>query len=453
MRRAASRLLRAAALSLVALAVGPLAAAIAAPPVVTIGSPLNGSVSNKSTPSFSGLGEEDGGDLTLSIYRGPTVQGIAVQHLKLGSLLFSPGGRWSLGPAKLLEDGTYTAQATQPNLASEIGESLPVTFTVNTAAPTVTLNSPNSPSDNPTPSFSGTANDTTPVTIQIYAGPTANGTLVSRATATGTGAGWTSGSARPALISGRYTAVATQESSLGNPAGESGPVAFTVTPPPAPAVVLPPAPPTASFKWFPAVPATGEPVTLVSSSTDAASPITAIGWALTSNGPFQAGGAVLTTSFSSPGGHVVRLRVTNAAGLSSVAAQTINVVGARASFMQPFPVVRITGLVTASGLNLTLLKVAQAPAGARVTVRCRGRGCPSRSTRRVARSHGRGVAPLEFRGFERPLRFGVILEILVYKPGEIGKYTRFTIRRGKLPERIDMCLDPAGVRPLVCPSS
>jgi hypothetical protein len=47
----------------------------------------------------------------------------------------------------------------------------------------------------------------------------------------------------------------------------------------------------------------------------------------------------------------------------------------------------------------------------------------------------------------------VTLEILVSKPGEIGKYTRFELRRGKLPERVDMCLDPAGIKPLVCPSS
>ena len=68
-------------------------------------------------------------------------------------------------------------------------------------------------------------------------------------------------------------------------------------------------------------------------------------------------------------------------------------------------------------------------------------------------SNKRGVAPVEFRRFERSLRFGTTVEILVSKPGEIGKYTRFAIRRGKLPERVDMCLDPAGLKPLVCPSS
>jgi hypothetical protein len=143
----------------------------------------------------------------------------------------------------------------------------------------------------------------------------------------------------------------------------------------------------------------------------------------------------------------------DAYGLSSVATETINVVSPKAPLMQPFPVVRLAGTGTTSGVTLRLLSVQQLPAGARITVRCKGRGCPIKLARRVAVSHKWGVAPVEFRRFERSLPFGVTLEILVSKRGEIGKYTRFAIRRGKLPERVDMCLDPAGVKPLVCPSS
>jgi hypothetical protein len=339
-----------------------------------------------------------------------------------------------------------------------------VTFAADVAPSKVTLRSPESPSNNTTPSFTGTASGTTPVTVQIYAGANAKGTVVSTATAAGTGTRWTSGNANPALSSGQYTAVATQANShVGEPAGKSGPVTFTVAPLagitpaaiplPTPAPVHPPGPPVASFKWFPSVPETGEAVSLVSISTDSASPISGIAWALTSNGPFQAGGAVLTTSFSTPGGHVVRLLVTNAIGLSSVATETIKVVSPTAPLMQPFPVVRIAGNETASGVKLRVLRVQQVPAGARIIVRCKGRGCPIRFAGRVAVSSKRGVAPVEFRRFERSLRFGVTLEILVSKRGEIGKYTRFQIRRGKLAERVDLCLDPAGVNTLVCPSS
>jgi PKD domain len=190
----------------------------------------------------------------------------------------------------------------------------------------------------------------------------------------------------------------------------------------------------------------------VSSSTDASSPITAIAWALGAGGLFQAGGPVLTTSFTTPGGHLVRLRVTDAYGASSTATETIDVVGSRAPLMQPFPVVRIAGAETRWGVRLRLLSV-QAPRGARITVRCRGRGCPLKSASRVSASGKVGRAPLVFRRFERSLRPGVTLEVRVSKRGEIGKYTRFAVRRGRLPVRVDMCLDPAGTRPLACPSS
>jgi PKD domain/Bacterial Ig-like domain len=436
-------------ISLVVMAVGPVGTAIAAPPDVTIASPLGGSVSNNQTPSFSGLAEEGAGPVTLTIYEGPTVNGPVIREL---STLLLLDGAWSVEVEEALKDGTYTAKATQSNVVSEVGSSAPVTFIVDTSPPTVTLNQPESPSDDTVPSFTGTASDTTPVTIRIHAGATASGTVVATATAAGTGAGWSSSDASPALPSGEYTAVATQASSLGNPPGRSNPVTFAVTQ--APAVTTPaPASPVASFTWFPSVPQTDEAVSLISSSTDATSPITAFAWDLTSGGPFQSAGAVLSTSFATPGAHAVQLRVTNAEGISSVASETIHVVSPTPLLMQPFPVVRIAGAETASGVKVKLLEVQQMPAGARLTVRCKGRGCPIKSATRVAVAGAQGVAPVEFRRFERPLPPGLTLEILVSKPGEIGKYTRFTVRRGKLPRRVDMCLEPASLKPLACPSS
>jgi hypothetical protein len=115
--------------------------------------------------------------------------------------------------------------------------------------------------------------------------------------------------------------------------------------------------------------------------------------------------------------------------------------------------VRIAGSYDASAVKLRLLRVQQMPAGARVTVRCKGRGCPIKSATRVAVATKHGVAQIEFKRFERSLPAGVTLEVLVSKPSEIGKYTRFRVRRAKLPERVDMCLDPAGAKPLACPAS
>jgi len=421
--------------------------ALATPPDLAITSPLNLSVSNDPTPSFSGLAEEGDHEVAVDIYEGLIAAGPVIQELA-PTRVFWPDGSWSIGPAEPLSDGTYTAQAT-----GETGARTTVTFTVDTTAPTVTLNSPESPSDNTAPSFTGTASDSTPVTVQVHAGATAKGAVVSLATAAGTSSSWTSGDAYPALPIGEYTAVAIQESSIGNPAGRSTPVSFTVTPPPVILPALVPGPPTAAFKWFPPVPQTGEAVSLVSSSTDAGSPITAFAWSLASTDPLEDGGSVLNTSFSAPGPHAVRLRVTNAAGLQSVATETIDVVGRATPLMQPFPVVRIAGSYDASAVKLRLLRVQQMPAGARVTVRCKGRGCPIKSATRVAVATKHGVAQIEFKRFERSLPAGVTLEVLVSKPSEIGKYTRFRVRRAKLPERVDMCLDPAGAKPLACPAS
>jgi hypothetical protein len=413
---------------------------------ISITSPGSGSINTNGTPTFRGLAEEPGGEVTLLIYEGPTVGASPVQKWKTHAFA---GGTWFVVPTKLT-DGTYTAIATQVEPAAT---SLPVTFIVDTAPPSVTLNPPASPSDNATPSFSGTASDTTPVIVQIYAGGTEVGTVVSVASAMGTGSSWTSDNASPALPTGEYTAIAVQESSIGNPTGTSAPVTFLVVPPPIAAPELIPGPPTASFKWFPSMPQTGEPVSLVSSSTDPASPITALAWSLAGTDPFENGGNVLNTSFSTPGPHAVRLRVTNAAGLASVATETIDVVGRATPLMQPFPVVRIAGSYYASGVKLRLLRVQQMPAGARVTVRCKGRGCPLESSSRLAVSTKQGVAQIEFKRFERWLPAGVSLEISVSKAGEVGKYTRFRVRRAKLPERVDMCLAPSGVKPLACPDS
>jgi len=453
MKRAARWFVRALAAVLVTMAAGPVGTAIATPPSVTITSPLNGSVSNNPRPSFSGSAEGGGGVVTLRIYGGTTAEGAAIQEMS--TLLFLPGARWSLGPAEGLNDGTYTAQATYANFALETVTSPPVTFSVDTAPPTVTLSSPTAPSDDTTPSFTGTATDTTAVTVQIHEGSTSKGTLVSMAAAEGTGTRWTSGDASPPLSIGEYTAVAVQPSSLGNQPGTSEPVTFTVTPAPVitPAVVPAPAAPAASFKWIPSAPHTGETVTLVSTSTDAGAPISGFAWALLGNGAFTGGESALATSFSTPGAHVVQLRVSDAHGLSSTATETIAVTSPPLTLMQPFPVVRIVGSDNSAGAKLSLLTVL-APVGATVRVTCRGGGCPVSSQHLVAASRAKskaGAVLITFHRFERTLRAGTVLEVWVSNHTQIGKFTRLSIHRDQLPNRTDMCLNPGGTKPIVCP--
>jgi hypothetical protein len=214
-------------------------------------------------------------------------------------------------------------------------------------------------------------------------------------------------------------------------------------------------PPTARFAWFPSSPRVGERVTLISTSSDLVSPIVGFAWDLSDNGPFgefQAGGPSASASFTTPSSHTVRLRVTAADHLSSTAVETIQMGPPAAGVLRPFPTVRISGRPVTSGVRINVLAV-KAPVGATIKLGCRGRGCPAHAAQRRAAASGGHAVPTAFRGFERYLRAGVTLEIRISKGASIGAYTRFAVRRGRLPLRVDSCLDPRGVRPIACPSA
>ncbi len=428
-------------IALVAGAFGPVANASADAPI-TIESPANGSVITDSTPTFIGTGEV-GDEVTLTIRNAKSE--LQSQHSEILT-----ADAWSFTVTKVLRAGTYTAEAIQEEESGPT--TVTITFTVQTSGPPVTLGFPVTGSSTSTGSepVSGTAGSEpgdTDVTIQLFSGSTTAGSAQREALTVPVANGGWSG-AFGGLSVGTYTVQAEQSDKAGN-IGRSAPATFTVI---APSTGL--SPPMASFTWFPAAPKTGENVSLVSSSTDPTSPITAFAWALSATGPFQTGKPVITTSFSTPGNHVARLRITDGSGVSSIATETIPVTSVPLTLMQPFPIVRIAGSETSRGARLSLLS-AEAPPGAHVTVTCKGRGCPAKSESRVAVSSKRkgSTLVLEFGRFERGLPAGVVLEIRVFEAGEIGKYTRFTIRHHRLPVRLDECLGPTGGKPLVCPSS
>jgi hypothetical protein len=125
--------------------------------------------------------------------------------------------------------------------------------------------------------------------------------------------------------------------------------------------------------------------------------------------------------------------------------------------LSPFPVIRIAGRITRRGVQLRFLSI-NAPSGTSIAIRCRGRGCPfkrkvqkasrgSRSTGRVLAARAVRVRALE----GRFLWAGAQIEISITKAGTIGKYTRFKIRRGKPPTRVDRCLMPNRRKPTRCP--
>jgi hypothetical protein len=214
--------------------------------------------------------------------------------------------------------------------------------------------------------------------------------------------------------------------------------------------------PTASFVWSPQLPKIGDLVTLRSTSSAVGSRITNYAWDLSDNGPFgefREGGPIASVSYATPGPHVVRLRVRAANGLSGVTAETITMtpLPASAGVIYPFPIVRISGTDFAFRVRIKRLTV-KAPSGARISVTCRHARCPARAAKRTVPSKGGHASWVRFRQLEGFLAAGAVLEVRVSMPGKIGAYTRFHVRRRKLPARSDSCLDPAGVKPIACPT-
>jgi hypothetical protein len=226
--------------------------------------------------------------------------------------------------------------------------------------------------------------------------------------------------------------------------------------------------PSAAFVTFPAGPVVGEVVRFAYSSTEA---VDKIEWDMNGDGTYgDLDGPVASRTFPAPGVYAVGLRVTGLpygdmshAVSTSTQLITVNPVGAAtristavvAHLMSPFPVVRITGKVTRRGARIKRLTV-RAPYGSTVAVRCHGRGCPFKnSTRTLARGSAKGVSTtIRIRKLEqRLLRGGSSVKVFVSRQGEIGKYTRFTIRKRKPPVRNDLCLPPGSSAPAQCPAS
>jgi hypothetical protein len=231
-------------------------------------------------------------------------------------------------------------------------------------------------------------------------------------------------------------------------------------------------PPVAAFDVNPGAPHTGDDITLTARGTDPDGGTMQLtyAWDLDGDGQFDdATGDVTHASFLA-GPHVVRLRVTDGDGASTVAERTldvttpITVLAAPAPFadasaasalspqatrlrpMAPYPVVRLRGRVVGRGVLIDLLSIKNVPAAAHIAASCKGAGCHGLA-RALARS-GKGgrIAKVITR---RTLGAGAVLEIRVTQPGAIGKLVRFTFRRGRAPLRFDGCLTPAG-KPGAC---
>jgi hypothetical protein len=215
-------------------------------------------------------------------------------------------------------------------------------------------------------------------------------------------------------------------------------------------------PPTAALTFFPAAPVAGELVNFVSTSRDADGSITNQLWDLDNDGTFDDGtGGLASTRFPKEGNYVVRLWTVDNNRAEEVAAQAVTVAPAPLALMSSFPVVRMVGKATRTGARISRFTV-EAPVGARVEVRCRGGGCPRRGQIRKVRARSKSPKPtrlLRFRRFERRLKARAAVRIFITKPGAIGKYTSFRIRKGNSPKRRDLCMLPGARLPSRCPGS
>ncbi len=145
-----------------------------------------------------------------------------------------------------------------------------------------------------------------------------------------------------------------------------------------------------------------------------------------------------TKTFRKAGRAKIGVQVTDDLGATTTSRSSLKI--AEQAMLNPFPIVRISGRYAAHGVSLSRLLV-EAPKGSKVSISCRGSGCPRKKvTRGVATKGKRAAKSLRFASFERFLRSGILLEIRVTKSGQIGKVTRIRIHAGSAPTRSDRCL-------------
>ena len=211
-------------------------------------------------------------------------------------------------------------------------------------------------------------------------------------------------------------------------------------------------------------------MTFVYSSTQATPPDFPPEWDLNADGAYgDATGSTASRSFPAPGIYPVALEVRDLDEAISTSTQLITVrppappikpASAQPRLLAPFPIVRITGRIGRRGARIKRLTV-NAPFGASITVRCRGRGCPFHLATRTVAPVGRpakgvpaGTAVVRIRKLEKHLlRNGANIKVYVSKSGSIGKFTRFKIRRERPPLRHDLCLVPGKPAPSECPQT
>ncbi|AWN43005.1 Ig-like domain-containing protein [Methylobacterium durans] len=252
-----------------------------------------------STPTIAGTAEP-GSMITVS-------NGGAI----LGTTMTDGSGRWSFTPGSALADGPAAITATATDAAGNSGPaSAAVTLTVDTVAPGTPTLAATGPTNDSTPTITGTAEPGTLVTIS-------NGNVVI-GTANADGAGNFSFTPGTALGDGSYNLTATATDAAGNAGAPSAPVTLVIdtAAPLAPTLTSPGGP---IADTTPAVTGTGEAgatVTLFDGTT------------IVGTGTVGPGGT-FTVSPTNPlaeGAHTLTVQLTDAAGNVGAPSSPLNVV-------------------------------------------------------------------------------------------------------------------------------
>jgi hypothetical protein len=212
------------------------------------------------------------------------------------------------------------------------------------------------------------------------------------------------------------------------------------------------------FTQTPLEPVVGQVVTFTSTSSAPGNNNRLISqdWDLDNNWVFDdASGPTASRAYPAAGAYFVRLRAVDRNFNEAVTVQTVVVHDPPPiPLLSPFPLVQVAGRFAGPGTRVRLS--VRAPVGATVAVSCRGRGCARRKQTRTATTKvsGKLTVLLHFHRFERRvLRASTILKVLVTKPGTIGKYSRFVMRRRRPPKRTDRCVSFGTTLPIPCPTS
>ncbi|WP_224240615.1 adventurous gliding motility protein AgmC [Hyalangium gracile] len=196
------------------------------PPAPVVLTPANGSTSNDNTPTYTGTAEANS---TVTVY---------VDGNPVGTTTADASGNWTFTPTTPLADGQHAVYATATDVVGNVSpNSNTNTFTVDTVAPAapvvVTPANGSTTSDN-TPTYTGTAEPNSTVTVYV------DGNLVGTTTANASG-DW-SFTPTTALPDGQHTVYATATDAANNVSPNSNTNTFIVdTTPPAAPVVLSPA--------------------------------------------------------------------------------------------------------------------------------------------------------------------------------------------------------------------